>query len=65
MTEISIIRKIHEYFDDIGDTEIRQNNYVMKKYNLSNKGNFTITKHKLKFKNQISGESYEIKFKDT
>lgn len=25
MTEISITRTIHEYFDDIGDTEIRQN----------------------------------------
>jgi hypothetical protein len=55
MTEISITRKIYEYFDDIEDTEIRQNIIMyIEKYNLGNKGISTITKHKLKFKNQIN-----------
>jgi len=65
MTEISITRTIHEYFDDIGDTEIRQNIIMyMQKYNIGNKGISTKTKHKIKFKNQIGGENYEIELKD-
>ena len=34
MNEISITKTIYEYFDDIGDTEIRQNiiNYMQKFY---------------------------------
>ena len=65
MTEISITRTIHEYFDDIWDTEIRQNIIMyMQKYNIGNKGISTKTKHKIKFKNQIGGEHYEIELKD-
>ena len=79
MNEISITKTIYEYFDDIGDTEIRQNiiNY-MQKYNIGNKGISTITKHKLKFKiknrfditskyknhDMRGGETYEIELKD-
>jgi len=65
MTEISITKTIYEYFDDIGDTEIRQNIIMyMEKYNIGNTGISTKTKHKIKFKNQIGGESYEIELKD-
>ena len=65
MSEISITRTIYEYFDDIADTEIRQNIIMyMEKYNIGNKGISTKTKHKLKFKNQIGGEPYEIELKD-
>ena len=65
MSEISITRTIHEYFDDIEETEIRQNIIMyMEKYNIGNKGISTKTKHKLKFKNQIGGEPYEIELKD-
>lgn len=77
MTEISITKTIYEYFDDIEDTEIRQNIIMyMEKYNIGNKGISTKTKHKIKFKNQIGrpskdgnlamlgGEVYEIDLKD-
>ena len=65
MSEISITRTIYEYFDDIEETEIRQNIIMyMGKYNIGNKGISTKTKHKLKFKNQIGGEPYEIELKD-
>lgn len=65
MAEISITRTIYKYFDDIGDTEIRQNIIMyMEKYNIGNKGISTKTKHKIKFKNQIGGEYYEIELKD-
>ena len=65
MTEISITRTIYEYFDDIEDTEIRQNIIMyMEKYDIGNKGISTKTKHKIRFKNQIGGEHYEIKLKD-
>src|SRR3990167_10657461 len=65
MTEISITRIIYEYFNDIKDTEIRQNIIrYMENYNISNKGISTKTKHKLVFKNQIGGEIYDIKLKD-
>ena len=65
MTEISITRIIYEYFNDIQDTEIRQNIIrYMENYNISNKGISTKTKHKLVFKNQIGGEIYDIKLKD-
>ena len=77
MSEISITRTIYEHFDDIGDTEIRQNIFMyMEKYNIGNKGISTKTKHKLKFKNKIGhssldnnltligGEIYEIELKD-
>lgn len=51
MTEISITRLIYEYFDDIIDTEIRQNIIMyMEKYNIGNKGISRITKHKFKLK---------------
>lgn len=63
--EVSIIRTIYEHFDDITDTEIRQNIIMyMEKYNIGNKGISTKTKHKIKFKNQIGGEQYEIELKD-
>ena len=56
MSEISITRTIYEYFDDIEETEIRQNIIMyMEKYNIGNKGISTKIKHKLKFKNQIGG----------
>jgi len=65
MTEISITKTIYEYFDDISDTEIRQNIIMyMSKYNIGNKGISTKTKHKIKFKNQLGGETFEIKLKD-
>ena len=65
MTEISITRTIHKYFDDITDTDIRQNIIMyMEKYNMGNKAISTKTKHKIKFKNQIGGEVYDIELKD-
>jgi len=65
MTEISITKTIYEYFDEIEDTEIRQNIIMyMEKYKIGNKGISTKTKHKIKFKNQIGGEVYEIDLKD-
>jgi hypothetical protein len=65
MTEISITRTIYEYFDDIEETEIRQNIIMyMEKYNIGNKGISTKTKHKLKFKNQIGGVKHNINLKD-
>ena len=57
MTEISITKTIYEYFDDIGDTEIRQNIIMyMEKYNIGNTGISTKTKHKIKFKNHLRNE---------
>ena len=39
MTEISITQKIYEYFDEIEDTEIRQNIIMyMEKYKIGNRG---------------------------
>ena len=65
MTEISITRTIYEYFNDIEDTEIRQNIFMyMENNNIGNKGISTKTKHKIKFKNQIGGEPLEIKLSD-
>ena len=65
MTEISITGTIYEYFDDIEETEIRQNIIMyMDKYNIGNKGISIKTKHKLKFKNQNGGEIYNIDLKD-
>lgn len=68
MTKISITRTIYKYFDDIKDTEIRQNIIMyMEKYNMGNKAISTKTKHKIKFKNfssQTGGEVYDIKLKD-
>jgi putative component of toxin-antitoxin plasmid stabilization module len=49
MTEISITRTIHEYFDNIRDTEIRQNIIMyMQKYNIGNKGISTKTKQNIR-----------------
>jgi hypothetical protein len=65
MTEISITQKIYEYFDEIEDTEIRQNIIMyMEKYKIGNRGISIKTKYKIKFKNQIGGEAYEIDLKD-
>lgn len=65
MSEMLITDLIYKYFDDIRETEIRQNIYrYMENNNISNKGILTTTKHKLKFLNQIGGEIYEIKLKD-
>lgn len=68
MTEILITNTIYDYFDNIEETEIRQNIIMyMEKYNIGNKAISTKTKHKIKFKNyssQIGGEAYEIKLKD-
>ena len=65
MTEISITGTIYEYFDDIEETEIRQNIIMyMDKYNIGNKCISIKTKHKLKFKNQNGGEIYNIDLKD-
>lgn len=55
MTEIFITRTVYDYFDDIHDTEIRQNIILyMEKYNIGNKAISTKTKHKIKFKNYSS-----------
>ena len=65
MTEISITRTIYKYFDDIRDTEIRQNIFMyMENNNITNKAISTKTKHKIKFKKQTGGEIYQIKLKD-
>lgn len=68
MNEILITNTIFKYFDDINETEIRQNIIMyMEKYNIGNKAISSKTKHKIKFKNlssQMGGEAYEIKLKD-
>jgi hypothetical protein len=68
MNEILITNTIFKYFNDINETEIRQNIIMyIEKYNIGNKAISTKTKHKIKFKNyssQIGGEAYEIKLKD-
>lgn len=65
MTGVSITGIIYKYFDDIEETEIRQNIIMyMEKYNIGNKGISTKTKHKLNFKNQIGGEIFNIELKD-
>jgi hypothetical protein len=65
MNEVSITRKIYEYFDEIEYTGVRQNILLyMDNHNISNFGFSTKTKHKLNFKNQIGGEIYDVKLKD-
>lgn len=66
MNEVSITRKIYEYFDEIEYTGVRQNILLyMENHNISSFGFSTKTKHKLNFKNQIGGEIYDVKLKDT
>ena len=65
MTLVSIMGTIYKYFDDIQETELRQNIFFyMEKYNMGNRAISTITKHKLKFKNQKGGEIFDIELHD-
>lgn len=65
MTKMSILRTIYKYFNDIEETEIRQNIIMyMEKYNIGNYGILTKTKHKLTFKNQAGGTTYNINLKN-
>ena len=64
MNEVSIRRKIYEYFDEIEFTGVRQNILLYMESHKSNFGFSTKTKHKLNFKNQIGGEIYDVKLKD-
>lgn len=65
MSDISISKLIYKYFDDITDTETRQNIiHYMSIHNISNKGIIRKTRHKIKFKNQLGGTEYDIKLQD-